>query len=119
MRTLLARSAGLFAVWVVLIRSAQPADLVVGAITVALATWMSLRLLSPDAGRIRLGALAARLPRFLWQSVRAGIDGDDRVVRKHHGTDPVAEGGDAPGRRRGDLGCRYGLHGPAAAKEHR
>jgi multicomponent Na+:H+ antiporter subunit E len=73
-RTVLARSAGLFALWVVLIQSAQPADLVVGAFTVAVATWVSLRLLPPAAGRIRLVALAARLPRFLWQSVRAGID---------------------------------------------
>jgi multicomponent Na+:H+ antiporter subunit E len=73
-RTVLARSAGLFALWIVLIRSVYPADLVVGAFTVAVATWLSLRLLPPAAGRVRLGALAARLPRFVWQSVRAGID---------------------------------------------
>ena len=74
MRTVLARGIGLFALWVVLIQSVQPADLVVGALTVAVATWVSLRLLPPDAGRIGLGALAARLPRFVWQSVRAGVD---------------------------------------------
>jgi multicomponent Na+:H+ antiporter subunit E len=73
-RTVLARSLGLFALWLVLIRSAQPADLLVGALTVAVATWLSLRLLPPEAGRVRLKALAGRLPRFLWQSVRAGID---------------------------------------------
>jgi multicomponent Na+:H+ antiporter subunit E len=74
MGTALARAAALFALWIVLIRSVQPADLVVGVLTVTVATWASLRLLPPDAGRVKLGALATRLPRFLWQSVRAGID---------------------------------------------
>lgn len=70
----LARGAGLFALWIVLIQSLQPADLVVGALTAAAATWVSLRLLPPDAGRVKFAALAARSPRFLWQSVLAGID---------------------------------------------
>jgi multicomponent Na+:H+ antiporter subunit E len=73
-RTVLARSSGLFALWLVLIQSVQPADLLVGALTVAVATWLSLRLLPRDSGQIRLGALAVRLPRFLWQSLRAGVD---------------------------------------------
>jgi multicomponent Na+:H+ antiporter subunit E len=73
-RIAVARGAGLFVLWIVLIRSVQPADLAVGALTVAVATWVSLRLLPPDAGRVNFGALAARLPRFLWQSVRAGFD---------------------------------------------
>jgi multicomponent Na+:H+ antiporter subunit E len=68
------RGAALFALWIVLVRSAHPADLVVGALTVLAATWMSLRLLPPDLGRVRLGALAARLPLFAWHSVRAGVD---------------------------------------------
>jgi multicomponent Na+:H+ antiporter subunit E len=70
----LARSAGFLALWIVLIQSVKPADLVVGALTVMVATGLSLRLLPPAAGRIRLPALAACLPRFVWQSVRAGID---------------------------------------------
>jgi multicomponent Na+:H+ antiporter subunit E len=74
MRTALGRFLGLAAFWIVLIRSAAPADLVVGALTAVVATWVSLHLLPPDAGRVKLGTLAARLPRFLWQSVRAGID---------------------------------------------
>ena len=74
MRTIIARSAGLFALWIVLIQSVHLADLVVGAFTVTVATWLSLRLLPPAAGRVRLGVLAARLPRFAWQSVRAGFD---------------------------------------------
>jgi multicomponent Na+:H+ antiporter subunit E len=70
----LARFLGFAALWIVLIRSAQPADLAVGALTAAAATWVSLRFLPPDAGRVKFAALAARLPRFLWQSVLAGID---------------------------------------------
>lgn len=74
MRTALVRFLGLFALWIVLIRSVQPADLAVGALTAVAATWVSLRFLPPEAGRIGFAALAARLPRFLWQSVLAGID---------------------------------------------
>ena len=74
MGTAFARFLGLAALWIVLIRSVQPADLVVGALTAAVATWASLRLLPPEAGRVGFVALAARLPRFLWQSVLAGID---------------------------------------------
>jgi multicomponent Na+:H+ antiporter subunit E len=74
MGTALARFLALFALWLVLIRSVAPADLAVGALTAAVATWTSLRLLPPAAGRLKLAALAARLPRFLWQSVLAGID---------------------------------------------
>lgn len=73
MGTALARFIGLFALWVVLI-GLDPVDLAVGALTAAVATWASLRLLPPDAGRVKLAALAARLPRFLWQSVVAGVD---------------------------------------------
>jgi multicomponent Na+:H+ antiporter subunit E len=79
----------LFAFWIVLIQSVQPADLVVGALTVAVATWVSLRLLPPEAGRVRLGALAAHLPRFAWQSVRAGIDVARRAFAPHP---PLAPG---------------------------
>jgi len=70
----LARFLGFAALWIGLIRSVQSADLAVGALTAAAATWVSLRLLPPDAGRVKFAALAARLPRFLWQSVLAGID---------------------------------------------
>src|SRR5512134_3513437 len=73
-RTALVRFLGLFGLWIVLIHSVQPADLAVGALTAVVATWASLRLVPPDAGRVKIAALAARLPRFLWQSVLAGID---------------------------------------------
>jgi multicomponent Na+:H+ antiporter subunit E len=38
------------------------------------AAWVSGRLLPPSRGRVRLGALLMRLPRFLWQSLVAGFD---------------------------------------------
>jgi multicomponent Na+:H+ antiporter subunit E len=74
MSTALARFVGLIALWIVLIRSVQPVDLAVGALSAAAATWVSLRLLPPQAGRVKFAALVARVPRFLWQSVLAGID---------------------------------------------
>jgi multicomponent Na+:H+ antiporter subunit E len=74
MSAALARFLGLASLWIVLIRSVHPADLAVGALAAAAAAWVSLRLLPPDAGRVKLAALAARGPRFLWQSVLAGID---------------------------------------------
>jgi multicomponent Na+:H+ antiporter subunit E len=89
MGTALSRFVGLLALWIVLIRSAQPADLVVGALTAAVATWTSLRLLPPAAGRLKFAALAARLPRFLWQSVLAGIDVARRAL---HPRLPLATG---------------------------
>jgi multicomponent Na+:H+ antiporter subunit E len=73
-RAALARGVGLFALWIVLIQSVKPADLAVGLLVAAGAAWVSLRLLPPDAGRVGFVALAARLPRFLWQSVLAGIE---------------------------------------------
>jgi multicomponent Na+:H+ antiporter subunit E len=89
MGTALARFLALFALWLVLIRSVAPADLAVGALTAAVATWTSLRLLPPAAGRLKLAALAARLPRFLWQSVLAGIDVARRAL---HPRLPLATG---------------------------
>ena len=74
MRAAVTRGIGLFALWIVLLPSAKPADLLVGALTAAGATWVSLRLLPPASGRVRFAALLALLPRFLWQSLLAGID---------------------------------------------
>jgi len=68
------RAALFFLVWVVVDQSAKPANLTVGVLAAAAATWASLRLLPPAGGRVRLGALLALLPRFLWQSLLAGID---------------------------------------------
>ncbi len=70
----LERGALLFVLWIALMPSAKPADLGVGLIAAALASWTSLRLLPPQAGHLRLVALLAFVPHFLWQSVLAGVD---------------------------------------------
>jgi multicomponent Na+:H+ antiporter subunit E len=70
----IARGASLFALWMVLMQSVDPLDLAVGAVATAFATMASLRLLPPGAGRIRFLALLAQVPRFLWQSLLAGVD---------------------------------------------
>ncbi|MCC7079586.1 MAG: Na+/H+ antiporter subunit E [Burkholderiales bacterium] len=71
--TALARAAGYFALWVVLI-GLHPIDLAVGVLAAAAAAWTSVRLLPPDAGHVRFVVLVALLPRFLGQSVLAGFD---------------------------------------------
>lgn len=70
----LTRGAAFFVFWMVLMQSAKPADLAVGAFATLGATWLSLHLLAPAAAHLRLGSLFALLPHFIWQSVRAGID---------------------------------------------
>jgi multicomponent Na+:H+ antiporter subunit E len=70
---LLARGLGYFALWVVLMGWA-PDQLLFGAATAAVAAWISLKLLPAGTLRIRLGPLLALVPRFLWQSVVAGVD---------------------------------------------
>jgi multicomponent Na+:H+ antiporter subunit E len=68
------RAALFFLVWIVVDQSAKPANLAVGALAAAAATWASARLLPTAGGQVRLGALLALLPRFLWQSLMAGVD---------------------------------------------
>lgn len=68
------RAAMFLCIWVVIDQSAKPANVLVGLIATAAATWLSLRLLPPASGRVRVTALALLLPRFLWQSLRAGLD---------------------------------------------
>ena len=63
-----------FGLWIVIDQSAKPANLVFGVLAAAAATWASAKLLPPSAGHVRLGALLLRLPRFLWQSLVAGVD---------------------------------------------
>jgi multicomponent Na+:H+ antiporter subunit E len=69
----LARGAAFLVLWVVLI-GAQSEDLAVGLVAAAAATWASLRLLPVGALRVRWAPLPGVALRFLWQSVRAGID---------------------------------------------
>ena len=73
-RAAITRGIGLFALWAVLMQSTKPGDLAVGVLATVGATWASLALLPPDSGRVRFLPLVALLPRFLWQSLLAGID---------------------------------------------
>ena len=68
------RAALLFGVWIVVDQSAKPVDLLVGLLAATVATWASLKLLPPARGRVRVGRLLGLLPRFLWQSLVAGLD---------------------------------------------
>lgn len=77
--TLALRAALYFGLWIVVDASAKPANLVVGALAAAGATWLSLRLLPPGTGQVRVHALLGLLPHFLWQSLLAGIDVARRV----------------------------------------
>ena len=63
-----------FGVWIVVDQSAKPFNLLVGVLACAAAAWVSVKLLPPASGRVRLGALLMLLPRFLWQSLVAGLD---------------------------------------------
>ena len=78
-----ARAAGLFGFWLLLARpggstadwtSGLAADLLVGLLAAAAATWVSLRLLPPAPGRLRWPALLRFALHFLWQSVVSGVD---------------------------------------------
>ena len=68
------------ALWLVL-TGAQTGAVWFGLPVVAAATWVSLRLMPPGPGGVRLGALAAMFPGFLLRSLLGGIDVATRVVR--------------------------------------
>ncbi|HQR20698.1 MAG TPA: Na+/H+ antiporter subunit E [Burkholderiaceae bacterium] len=68
------RAVLFFVVWIVIDQSPKPGNLLVGVLASAAATWVSLQLLPPARGRVRLGRLLALLPRFLWHSLVAGFD---------------------------------------------
>lgn len=70
----LGRGAGFLLLWVVLMRRAGLDDLAAGVLATALATWVSRRVLPPGALRVRWTPLPGVSLRFLWLSVRAGID---------------------------------------------
>lgn len=69
-----ARAAAFLGLWLVLLPSFKPGDLAVGVLAAGLATAASLALLPPEGGGVRFGALLAQFPRFLWQSLIAGLD---------------------------------------------
>ena len=80
-RAALLRGAGFFGFWLLLARPSACAwaDLAVGLLAAALATWASLQLLAPGPSRLRYGALLRLVARFLWQSLVAGLDVARRV----------------------------------------
>jgi len=82
------RSVGFFALWIVLMPSAQPADLVCGVVATLLATWTSLRLQPPEQGHLRFVALLGLVPHFLWQSLLAGCDVARRAFHPRMPMDP-------------------------------
>jgi multicomponent Na+:H+ antiporter subunit E len=67
------RTCAFLALWVVLI-GAEPENLVVGVVTAAAATWVSLRLLPAASIPLRPMALPSLALRFAWKSVVAGWD---------------------------------------------
>ncbi len=71
--TAFSRGLAYFALWVVLI-GIHPLDLAVGVPTAALAAWASVRLLPPGVPGLRIIPALMLVPRFLWQSVVAGLD---------------------------------------------
>ena len=73
-RALAVRALLYFALWIVVDQSAKPANLAVGLLAGAAAAWASVKLLPPASGRVRVGLLLMLLPRFLWQSLVAGMD---------------------------------------------
>lgn len=72
-RAVVLRWLGYLALWVALIGLGL-LDLVVGGFAAAVATSVSLWLLPPGVHPVRLAPLLRLVLRFLWQSVRAGID---------------------------------------------
>jgi multicomponent Na+:H+ antiporter subunit E len=79
MRAAAARGAGFLGLWVVLGSGTAPADLAMGALAAALATWASLRLSPPRAGAWRAGAVLRLAASVLRASVAGGIDIARRV----------------------------------------
>jgi multicomponent Na+:H+ antiporter subunit E len=69
-----ARGIGFTLLWLLLMPSLKPGDLVFGALTVVAATALSLRIFSPAAGELHLVSLMTLMPHFVWHSIIAGFD---------------------------------------------
>jgi multicomponent Na+:H+ antiporter subunit E len=69
----LLRALGLLVFWLV-VSGLRPLDVVAGAVTAAVAAWISVRLLPPGELHIRPLGLAVYVMRMLRQSVAAGVD---------------------------------------------
>jgi multicomponent Na+:H+ antiporter subunit E len=75
------RAAVLFALWIVLLPSAAPADLAIGLVAATAASWTSVRLLPRGGAPLRVLALLGYLPHFFLYSVRAAVDVALRAFR--------------------------------------
>ena len=69
----IARIGGFFVFWVI-IAGTNPVDLLVGVLVALVVAWTSWTLLPTGTKRLRIAAFAGLVPRFLYQSVTAGID---------------------------------------------
>ena len=87
-RAAAARGAGFALLWIVLMPSAKWGDLAFGAFAVACGTWVSLRLLPPAPGNVRLGRLLAHVPRLFVASIVAGADVARRALSPKPLVDP-------------------------------
>jgi multicomponent Na+:H+ antiporter subunit E len=70
----LARAVAFAGLWLVLMPSAKAMDLAMGAFATVCATVLSLRLLPPANGQLRVSRLLGQVPRLLVQSIMAGVD---------------------------------------------
>jgi multicomponent Na+:H+ antiporter subunit E len=68
-----ARVGGFYAFWVI-IAGTNPVDLAVGVLVAFVVAWASWTLLPTGTRQVRIVALARLVPRFLYQSVTAGVD---------------------------------------------
>jgi multicomponent Na+:H+ antiporter subunit E len=82
-KTAVVRGLSFLALWLVLMPSAKPADLVLGILSAAAATFVSMRLLPPATGCLNFDALLMLAPHFLWESVKAGVDVARRALAPH------------------------------------
>ena len=73
LRSAFTRVACYLAFWIV-IAGTGTVDLIVGALAAIIATWVSLHLLPPASRRVSFAAMCTFVPRFLYQSIVAGVD---------------------------------------------
>ncbi|CAB3767195.1 Na+/H+ antiporter subunit E [Paraburkholderia humisilvae] len=105
-RAALARALCFLALWIILMSSVKPADLIFGLVATLVATQMSLLLLPPAARQLRIGALLLFAPHFLAQSLLAGIDVARRALHPRLPLQPgivVYRVGFPPGMARNDF----------------
>lgn len=77
------RGTAFFLLWMLLIQSVMPSDLVMGVLTSVSATWVSMRLLPPSSSSLHFGRLLALMPHFVWESVLGGVDVARRALNPH------------------------------------